>query len=317
MSDQTAGQVAPFSIWREFDAPRDLVWEVNTRSEHLGRWMGPPGSTVIATRMDFRVGGRHHYGYRDPSGTEMWGVQQYRVIEPTTRLELLQSFSDRDGNLAAHPMAPTWPRQMLSTMTFEDLGGRRTRMTVTWQPWQPDATETATFDAARDGMRHGFGGMFATLDGYLALTSREIVLRRFFAYPASLVWTALTEVEHTSRWWGPDGFRNVEVTMDFVVGGSWRYVMEGLDGMRFPNHVLFTEIVPQSRLAFDHGDGERVWFETLITLEAVDGGTQLTQIQRFPTAAERDTVVEQFHAIEGGKQHFASLEGYLREVLSV
>ncbi len=316
MTEAVANDVAPFSISREFDAPRDLVWDANTRPEHLARWMGSPGATLLASRMDFRVGGTHHYGYREPSGVDVWGLQQYRIIEPKDRIAYLQSFSDPEGGITAPAFAPNWPRQMLSTMTFEALGPQRTRMTVTWQPWEPSELDAATFDGARGGMSQGCAGMFSTLDGYLALAGREILQTRHYAYPPSLVWQALTEVEHTNRWWGPDGFRNEEVEMDFVVGGSWRFVMVGPEDMRFPNLVVFREIEPLSKLVFDHGDGERVWFETEITLVEEDGGTRLTQVQRFPSASERDAVIENYHAIEGGKQHFASLEVYLRDVLS-
>ena len=30
----------------------------------------------------------------------------------------------------------------------------------------------------------------------------------------------MTDPEHVNRWWGPDGFRNEGVTMDFRGGGT-------------------------------------------------------------------------------------------------
>lgn len=142
---------------------------------------------------------------------------------------------------------------------------------------------------------------------------RELVLQREVPFARELVWTAMTEPEHQNRWWGPDGFRNDGVTMDFRVGGAWTFDMVGPDGTRYPNHSVFKEITPPARLVFDHGDGKRVWFETTITLEAAGIGTLITVRQLFPNRESRDEVVEKYGALEGGRQHLAKLEAYLRE----
>lgn len=148
-----------------------------------------------------------------------------------------------------------------------------------------------------------------------ATAEREVVISRLINAPRELVWQAMTEPEHQNKWWGPDGFINVDVTMDFRVGGAWTYVMVGPDGTRYPNRVVFKEITPLSRWVSDHGDGQRVWFESTITLKEATGGTLVTLLHLFPGKAERDEVVNKYGAIEGGKQHLAKLEKYLRENL--
>jgi len=148
-----------------------------------------------------------------------------------------------------------------------------------------------------------------------ATAEREVVISRLISAPRALVWQAMTEPEHQNRWWGPDGFSNEEVTMDFRLGGAWTFVMVGPDGTRYPNHAVFKEITPPSRWVFDHGDGQRVWFESTITLDETAGGTQVTIRQLFPSKASRDEVVNKYGAIEGGKQHLAKLEKYIRENL--
>lgn len=140
---------------------------------------------------------------------------------------------------------------------------------------------------------------------------RQLILQRELRFPIHLVWKALTEAEHVNRWWGPDGFTNEDSTMEFRVGGQWKYVMVGPDGTRYPNLVIFKEIIPYSKLVFDHGDWDRVWFETTITLEETVTGTRLTILQVYPTQEARDEVVEKYGAIEGGKQHLAKLEAYI------
>lgn len=144
---------------------------------------------------------------------------------------------------------------------------------------------------------------------------REVVLQREVPFPRELVWKAMVEPEHMKRWWGPDGFSIEGVVIDLRVGGAWTFVMVGPDGTRFPNHSVFTEVTPLSRLVFDHGDGERVWFEATIDLRDTSSGTLVTLRHLFPSKESRDEVVDKYGAIEGGKQHLAKLEAYVRENL--
>lgn len=141
---------------------------------------------------------------------------------------------------------------------------------------------------------------------------RELVLQREIPFQRELVWKAMTDPAHVNQWWGPDGFRNEGVTMDFRVGGAWTFEMVGPDGTRFPNHSVFKEITPPSRLVFDHGDGERMWFEATITLQETGSGTLITLRQLHASKESRDNVVNKYGAIEGGKQHLAKLEAYIK-----
>jgi len=160
-------QIQPYSISREFKAPRALVYQVSTDPAHIAKWYGPAGAVVIHSKMDLRPGGSYHYGLRMPDGMEMWGKQVYREIVAPEKLVYIQSFSDKDGGVTRHPMSATWPLEMLATTTFDDLGGKLTKMTVSWLPFNADDTAIDTFDAARPGMDQGFEGMFASLEAYL------------------------------------------------------------------------------------------------------------------------------------------------------
>ena len=111
-----------FVISRVFKAPRDLVFACFTDPEHMKQWWGPKGVTVIASKMDLRPGGFYHYGMRTPDGSAMWGKFTYREIEKPSRIVLVSTFSDEAGGVTRHPLAPTWPLQMLSTFLFEEIG---------------------------------------------------------------------------------------------------------------------------------------------------------------------------------------------------
>lgn len=158
---------ADFVISRVFDAPRELVWKCFTDPEHMRQWWGPKGVTVPTSKMDLRPGGTYHYAMKTPDGALMWGKMVYREISPRDRIVFINSFSDEAGGTTRHPMAPTWPLEMLSVFTFEDTPDGKTRFTVRWSPHNPTDEEQRTFDAGHDSMRQGWGGTLDKLQGYL------------------------------------------------------------------------------------------------------------------------------------------------------
>jgi uncharacterized protein YndB with AHSA1/START domain len=161
-------QSADFVISRVFDAPRDLVWKCFAEPERMKEWFGPKGSVIVASTMDFRVGGTYHGAMRDPSGRVMWAKFVYREIVAPERLVWVHSFSDEAGSLTRHPLSPTWPLELLTTVTFDDATGGKTNVTLCWSPLNATDEETKTFAAARDGMTQGWTGTFERLADYLA-----------------------------------------------------------------------------------------------------------------------------------------------------
>ena len=138
--------LTPFSISRTFDVSRDVLWQCFTDVTHLEKWWGPKGATIVSATMDFRPGGTFHYGMQMPDGLEIWGRFRYREIVPRERTVQVNAFSDPQGGLTRHPLAPQWPVEMLSTFTFADAGPGRTTFTVTWTPMYPTPEEAAAFE---------------------------------------------------------------------------------------------------------------------------------------------------------------------------
>ncbi len=165
-----ATQSQDFVISRVFDAPRDLLWTVFTDPERMKHWWGPKGFKVIASDMDLRVGGTYHYGMKAPDGSAMWGLFTYREIVPQGRQVFVNCFSDENRGVTRHPMAPTWPLNLLSTFTFEDAPDGKTKFTVRWQTLDATPEEQATFDSehSRVSMTSGWTGTMDQLAAYLA-----------------------------------------------------------------------------------------------------------------------------------------------------
>jgi len=118
--------------------------------------------------MDLRVGGSYHYGMRAPDGKAMWGLFKYREIVPREKLVFVNSFSDENAGVTRHPRSPTWPLYMLSTFTFADAPGGKTKFTVTWRTLDATEEEQKTFDAMHDSMTQGWGGTMDQLAAYLS-----------------------------------------------------------------------------------------------------------------------------------------------------
>ncbi|HET8708046.1 MAG TPA: SRPBCC domain-containing protein [Pseudomonadales bacterium] len=144
---------------------------------------------------------------------------------------------------------------------------------------------------------------------------REIVLQRDIPFSRELIWKAITDPNHMKNWWGPDGFTIEKLSMDLRVGGCWTFDMVGPDGVRYPNHSVFKEITPHAKLIFDHGDGQSIWFESTITLEPSAKGTLITLRHLFVSRELREEVITKHGAIEGGIQHLAKLEAYVKNKL--
>lgn len=163
----TEQKPAEFSITRVFDAPRERVWKAFTESERLMRWWGPKGFTMQVAKLDLRPGGVFHYGMRSPDGHAMWGKFVYREIVAPERLVFVVSFTDEKGNLKRHPMSPTWPLEVLNTMTLSEQDGKTT-LTLRGIPINETEEERKTFEGGHKSMQQGFKGTLDQLTDYLA-----------------------------------------------------------------------------------------------------------------------------------------------------
>lgn len=73
-------------IERRIDAPRELVFEVFTKPEHLARWWGPDGFSLTTLAFDFRVGGAWRFVMHGPDGRDYQNRLVFDVIDPPARL---------------------------------------------------------------------------------------------------------------------------------------------------------------------------------------------------------------------------------------
>jgi uncharacterized protein YndB with AHSA1/START domain len=115
---------------RVFDAPRDLVFAAFADPKHLAQWWGPVGFTTTTHSFDFRPGGVWRFVMHGPDGRDYENRVTYDEIVAPERIAYHHGGGD-----------DVEPVQFSTTVTFEDLGGSRTRMI--WHGRFPTAEERA------------------------------------------------------------------------------------------------------------------------------------------------------------------------------
>ncbi len=142
---------------------------------------------------------------------------------------------------------------------------------------------------------------------------REFIIARVLDAPRELVFAAWTDPRHVAHWWGPHGFTNTIHEMDVRPAGIWRFTMHSPDGVDYRNKIVFIEIARPERLVYYHGgdDSDPGRFHVTVTFAEEGDKTRLIMRAVFATAAERDKVVNEHGAIEGGNQMLTRLAEYL------
>ncbi len=157
------------------------------------------------------------------------------------------------------------------------------------------------------------------------LAARSVTVSHVYAFPKALVFAAYSSADSLAQWWGPHGFTITTQRFDFRVGGIWEFMMHGptqggQPGVDYPNKIFFKQIDPEAGFTHLHGDdkmaddGTGALFTATISLSEANGQTTVTMQVVFGTAVQRDYVVKNHNAIEGGQQTLARLEGYLENL---
>ena len=97
---------------REFDAPRDLVFEAHSSCEHMSHWWGPRGYEIAKCEIDFRPGGTWRVVQRDPESQEEFAFRgEYREIVSPERIVWTFEFEGMPG-------------ASVETLTLEERDGK-------------------------------------------------------------------------------------------------------------------------------------------------------------------------------------------------
>jgi uncharacterized protein YndB with AHSA1/START domain len=151
-----------FTITRDVDAPRELVFKAWTDCDHFSRWWGPRGFTTPHCAIDARAGGEWLSAMRSPEGHDFWSSGRFVELDSPSRFVLDEGFSDARGDRVSpreYGMTDDMPSEDRITVTLEERDGR-TRMTL--RQGIPVGV------AERNGAPRGWRETFDRLDAYLA-----------------------------------------------------------------------------------------------------------------------------------------------------
>lgn len=98
---------------RAFNAPRELVFEAWIKPEHVKRWWGRRGSTMVTCEMDARPGGAWRFVLREADGNEYPFKGVYREINSPERL----------AYTFIYDVAPFSDHEAVETLDFTEQNG--------------------------------------------------------------------------------------------------------------------------------------------------------------------------------------------------
>lgn len=139
-------------IVREFDAPRDRVFDAFTDGEQISQWWGPRNTETIVDKLEAKTGGDWRFVHRNEDGSETVFRGTFREVTPPERIAWTFEWDGMPGYVS------------VDSTEFEELDGGRTRVTT---------TSTFLFPEERDGMleagmESGLSESYERLDELLA-----------------------------------------------------------------------------------------------------------------------------------------------------
>jgi uncharacterized protein YndB with AHSA1/START domain len=118
-------------ITRDLKVPPARVFAAWTDVQQSSVWWVPKGCTLVSCELDVREGGAWRRRMRVPDGTAITKHGVYREVAPPKRLVFTYNSEYADGR--ADP-------ETLVTLTFDELAGGRTRLTLRHSGFWDDAS---------------------------------------------------------------------------------------------------------------------------------------------------------------------------------
>ncbi|MFK7994892.1 MAG: SRPBCC domain-containing protein [Granulosicoccus sp.] len=160
--------VRPSEIVREFNAPRQLVFDAWTQVKHLNNWMFPmPGCQCEFVAANIVDGGQSLHKITMPDNNQIWLLTKYEEVVSPERLVFLQYFSNEQGDELPMPHIASWPQHMLATLHFEEIAENRTKLTFLWEPRNATEKEIDVFESSRADHGKGWGAGMEQLHNYI------------------------------------------------------------------------------------------------------------------------------------------------------
>ena len=131
-------------ITREFDAPVSKVFRAHVDPELVKQWLGPRRLRMIVERYDCQTGGAYRYLHVGDDGVEHWFHGSFHEVRPDERIVQTFTYEGVPDSVA------------LETLTLEDIGDGRTRLTATSLVDSFEARDAFVASGMEVGVREGY-----------------------------------------------------------------------------------------------------------------------------------------------------------------
>jgi uncharacterized protein YndB with AHSA1/START domain len=141
-------------------------------------------------------------------------------------------------------------------------------------------------------------------------SERQIITTRVFNAPRKIVFSAWTNPDLLTQWWGPKGFTSTFHQFELKQGGVWKYTQHGPNGGNYENESVFVKIEEPERIIIDHVSPPH--FLLTASFEEVDENkTRLVFEQAFDTVEEYNKI--KVFAVDANEENMDRLEEALKQ----
>jgi uncharacterized protein YndB with AHSA1/START domain len=272
-------QLTPVRVSRVFSAPRETVFKAWSSADHIKRWFCPNGYSVPEAKVEMRVGGAFEVCMRSPEGVDHWTRGTFTEVAAPERLAIDHRVIDPCGG------GPLFSAR--TEVNFIEKGRSDTLMEVVQTYSMAGAAQAEQMiKGAPEGWRQTLDKLEAEVARMASGVGRSVVhgafhLERTYDATADDVYRALSEEAAKSRWFfGPAGWRLIERTMDFRVGGRERVKGRFEGGVTTTFDAVYHDIIPCERIvyAYEMHLDDRKLSVSLATLQIKPEGSRRTRL---------------------------------------
>jgi uncharacterized protein YndB with AHSA1/START domain len=249
---KAAFQPAPVRVSRAFSAPRQTVFKAWSSADAVKRWFCPDGYSVPQATVEMRIGGAFEVCMRSPEGVDHWTRGTFTEVRAPERLVIDHQVIDPCGG------GPLF--SAVTEVALIDKGCGQTLMEVIQTYTLADPAEAERMiKGAPEGWRQTLDKLELEVrrmqapGGERSVVHGAFHLERTYEAATEQVYKALSDESAKSLWFhGPQGWRPIERSMDFRVGGRER-VKGGFEGgVTTTFHAIYHDIVPRERIVYTY-----------------------------------------------------------------
>lgn len=232
----TQTKSADLKLYREYNAPLEVVWDAWSKPEQIAEWWGPRGFTITTHSRDLKTGGTWKYTMHGPDKVDYENFTKYLEVEPRKKLVY-----DHGGTETSNALF------RVTVLFSEENGKTKFDMTMTF----PSAEAAAT--SAKFIKKAGGDATWDRLAEFLEkkVHGKEIFeINRSFETPIDIMFKMWTEPEHVAKWSAPAGFTMKYKHVDLKEGGKSFYSMSNGKEMTMYGRCQYIEIHKPDRIVF-------------------------------------------------------------------